>query len=181
MSNHPSIQHTINWVKSVVVGLNFCPFAAKVVIQNSIRYVVVQPKDINETLATLQAEIELLDQDKAIETTLVIFPDNYLDFQEYLSLVKKTEKLISKLDYDGIYQIASFHPEYCFASSDEDDAANFTNRSPYPMLHLLREESLSRALATFKNPESIPERNINLAREKGLKYMQVLRAACFND
>lgn len=181
MSNHPSIQHTINWVKSVVVGLNFCPFAAKVVIQNSIRYAVVQPNDINETLATLQAELELLDKDSSIETTLVIFPDTYSDFQEYLTLMKKTEKLLTKLDYDGIYQIASFHPDYCFEGSDEDDAANYTNRSPYPMLHLLREESLSKALATFKNPESIPERNVNLAREKGLKYMQVLRTACFND
>lgn len=181
MSNHPSIQHTINWVKSVVIGLNFCPFAAKTVIQNSIRYAVLQPNDIKETLSAIQSEFELLDKDNSIETILVIFPDDFKDFQSYLSLVKKAEKLITTLNYDGVYQIASFHPDYCFAGSDKDDAANYTNRSPYPMLHLLREESLSKALATFKNPESIPERNVNLAREKGLKYMQVLRAACFDN
>lgn len=180
MQKETAIQHTINWVKSVVIGLNFCPFAAKTVIQNSIRYSVLQPKNLSETLKYLQQELELLDTDRSIETTLVIFPENYPDFQEYLSLVKKTEKLLTKLDYDGVYQIASFHPDYCFEGSNEDDAANYTNRSPYPMLHLLREESLSKALATFKNPESIPERNVNLAREKGLKYMQVLRAACFS-
>ena len=180
MQKETIIQHTINWVKSVVIGLNFCPFAAKTVIQNSIRYSVLQPKSLSETLDQLHQELELLDTDNSIETTLVIFPENYMDFQEYLSLVKKAEKLLTKLNYDGIYQIVSFHPDYCFAGSDNDDAANYTNRSPYPMLHLLREESLSKALATFKNPESIPERNVNLAREKGLKYMQVLRAACFS-
>jgi hypothetical protein len=80
--------------------------------------------------------------------------------------------------YEGTYQLASFHPDYCFEGEDKNDAANYTNRSVYPMLHLLREDSITKALALYKNPELIPEHNIQLAREKGLLYMQMLRAAC---
>ena len=84
------------------------------------------------------------------------------------------------MGYDGIYQIASFHPEYCFADSTIDDPANYTTRSIYPMLHLLREESISRALKHYKDPEGIPVANVNYAREKGLVYMQMLRASCIS-
>lgn len=91
---------------------------------------------------------------------------------------KKAERLISKENYDGIFQIASFHPDYCFEGSDENDPANYTNRSIYPMLHILREESLTKALNLYPNPEDIPAHNIAFARQKGLKYMQLLRAAC---
>lgn len=181
MSNETIIQHTNNWIKSVVIGLNFCPFAAKAVIQNSIHYSVQQTATIKSALEVLETELQFLDTNDKIETTLIIFPNDFKDFDDYLELVKKSERLLSKLDYEGIYQIASFHPDYCFAEADENDPANYTNRSVYPMLHLLREESITKALSTFKNPEMIPERNINLAREKGLKYMQVLRAACFEN
>lgn len=179
MTNTQVIEETQNWIKSVIVGLNFCPFAARVVIQNSIHYCVIQDTDMKAALNSIEQEFKRLDEDKSIETSFVIFANDFNDFDEYLSLVKKTERLISKLNYDGIYQVASFHPDYIFAGADEDDAANYTNRSIYPMLHLLREESLSKALATYKNPEAIPERNINLAREKGIQYMQALREACF--
>jgi len=179
LTNTQVIEETQNWIKSVIVGLNFCPFAARVVIQNSIHYCVIQDTDMKAALNSIEQEFKRLDEDKSIETSFVIFANDFNDFDEYLSLVKKTERLISKLNYDGIYQVASFHPDYIFAGADEDDAANYTNRSIYPMLHLLREESLSKALATYKNPEAIPERNINLAREKGIQYMQALREACF--
>lgn len=181
MTDSLIIEQTTNWIKSVVIGLNFCPFAAKAVIQNSIHYSVQQASDIPLTLTELEKQLRLLDEDPKIETTLIIFPNDFKSFDDYLELVKKAERLLSKLNYDGIYQIASFHPDYCFAGADEDDAANYTNRSVYPMLHLLREDSITKALSTFKNPEMIPERNISLAREKGIKYMQVLRAACFGN
>jgi hypothetical protein len=92
--------------------------------------------------------------------------------------VKKSEKLLIKENYDGVYQIASFHPDYCFAGEDENDPANYTNRSIYPMLHILREESLTKALSLYPNPELIPQKNIDFARQKGLQYMQILRATC---
>lgn len=181
MTKEQVIEETQNWIKSVIVGLNFCPFAARVVIQNSIHYCVVTDEAIEDkaALKILESEFKRLDDEPTIETGFVIFADSYNDFDDYLTLVHKTNRLITKLGYDGIYQVASFHPDYVFDGSDNDDAANYTNRSIYPMLHVLREESLTKALATYKNPEAIPERNINLAREKGIQYMQALREACF--
>lgn len=181
MTDSTIIEHTNNWIKSVVIGLNFCPFAAKAVIQNTIHYSVQQTATISSALEELEKQLQLLDANDKLETTLIIFPNDFQDFQPYLDLVKKAERLLSKLNYDGVYQIASFHPDYCFAGADENDPANYTNRSVYPMLHLLREDSITKALSTFKNPEMIPERNVDLAREKGLKYMQVLRSACFGN
>lgn len=181
MTAEQVIAETQNWIKSVIVGLNFCPFAARVVIQNGIYYCVLTDEEIGdkEALKMIEEEFKRLDNDPAIETSFVIFADSYNNFDDYLTLVNKTNRLITKLGYDGIYQVASFHPDYVFEGSDDDDAANYTNRSIYPMLHLLREASLTKALATYKNPEAIPERNINLAREKGIQYMQALREACF--
>lgn len=172
------ITQTQNWIKNVVIDCNFCPFAAKPFKQKTIRYVVELDFDDKNILTLLKDEFDFLNKHQHIETGFIIFPNHFADFQEYLSLVKQAEKVLAKLDYDGIYQIASFHPDYLFTETEEDDAANYTNRSIYPMLHLLREDSISKALSLFKDPESIPERNVNFAREKGLKYMQVLRATC---
>ncbi|HMC87200.1 MAG TPA: DUF1415 domain-containing protein, partial [Chitinophagaceae bacterium] len=96
----------------------------------------------------------------------------------YLELVRLAEKLLKQEGYQGIYQVASFHPLYCFAGAPADDPANYTNRSVYPMLHLLREESVEQAIANYPNPEKIPERNILFARSKGIAYMKKLRDAC---
>lgn len=172
------IAQTSQWVNSVVIGCNFCPFAAKAVLRKSIRYVVI-PEAILETgLEAVIAELRFLDRTEDIETTLLIFPNHFADFDDYLDLVELAERLSIAEGYEGVYQIASFHPQYCFAGADEDDPANYTNRSPYPMLHLLREESITRAVDHYIDPEGIPERNIAFAQEKGLKYMQLLRAAC---
>lgn len=172
------ITQTKNWIKNVVIDCNFCPFASKPFMQKSISYSVQLSLDLKDISELIKKEFAFLDNHPDIETGFIIFPNDFQDFQEYLSLVKKAEQTLSKLGYDGVYQIASFHPDYLFADADEDDAANYTNRSIYPMLHLLREESLTKALSLFKEPESIPERNVHFAREKGLKYMQVLRSTC---
>lgn len=172
------IAQTIAWIKSVVIGCNFCPFAAKAMMQKQIRYVVVEDATKEKTLETLLDEFHFLDETPETETTLLIFPDHYADFASYLALVSSAEKILSRQGYDGVYQVASFHPEYCFAGADADDPANYTNRSPYPMLHLIREESITNALKHYKDPEGIPGRNVDYAREKGLAYMQLLRAAC---
>lgn len=179
MENKLIIDHTNKWIKSVVVDLNLCPFAAKALLKKSIRYHVEEKSDLKKSLEILTHELHLLDNDDEIETTFIIFPNDFKSFDDYLNLTNKAEQLVKLMSYEGIYQIASFHPLYCFEGSKEDDAANYTNRSPYPMLHLLREESIEKALRTYKDPEAIPEKNITVTRQKGLKYMQALRAACF--
>lgn len=178
MSEAIIIQQTTDWIKSVVIGCNFCPFAAKSMLKGSIRYVVVPDAAIETSLELLIKELAFLDETEEIETTFIIFPNSFTDFEDYLGLVELAEELASDQDYDGIYQIASFHPDYRFADSSLEDPANYTNRSIYPMLHLLREDSITKALENYPDPEQIPDRNINYARDKGLQYMQLLRAAC---
>ncbi len=178
LSDEKIIEQTTNWIKSVVIDCNFCPFAAKAVLKNSIQYVVKKETTINEALETLKEELMRLENDIETETGFIIFSNDFLKFDDYLNLVKNSERLLTKEGYDGIFQLASFHPDYCFEGSDENDPANFTNRSIYPMLHILREESLTKALSLYPNPETIPEHNIAFARQKGLQYMQLLRSAC---
>jgi hypothetical protein len=147
-------------------------------LRKSIRYVILQDATLESSLEAFLEELQYLDRTDDIETTLVIFPNNFADIEQYLDLVEFAETLASDQDYDGIYQVASFHPDYCFAGSDNDDPANYTNRSIYPMLHILREDSITKVLENFPDPEGIPERNIHFAQQKGLAYMQLLRAAC---
>ena len=176
--DNPFIQHTINWIKKVVIGCNFCPFAAKALAKKSVRYLVIETTDFKTALTALAKEFEFLNENENIETTLIIFSAGFTDFLQYLDLVDKGERLLAKEDYEGIYQLASFHPQYLFAGAKENDAENYTNRSPYPMLHILREDSITKALENFDDPDSIPEKNIEFAKIKGLEYMKLLAAAC---
>jgi hypothetical protein len=172
------IKQTATWIKEVVVGCNFCPFAAKELKLGSIHYEVIRSGDITTCLQALAREFQRLDEDTSIETTLLIFPDDFSDFYRYLELADLAEKFLADQGKEGVYQLASFHPQYLFAGSTAIDAANYTNRSLYPMLHLLREASLTTALAQFPHPEKIPRNNIAYARKKGLEYMQMLRESC---
>jgi uncharacterized protein len=172
------INQTKKWIADVVIGCNFCPFAAREIKQNTVFYTIEHSNKTDECLYTFINECERLDEDGKIETSLIIFSNGFKKFDDYLDIVSLAEKLLKKQKYEGIYQVASFHPEYRFANSPVNDAADFTNRSPYPMLHLLREERIEQALANYSNPEKIPERNINFAREKGTEYMKMLRDAC---
>lgn len=178
LSDEKIIEQTTNWIKSVVIDCNFCPFAAKAVLKNSIRYNVKQEATMNDALQTLKEELIRLDNDSEIETSFIVFSNDFKNFDDYLNLVKNSERLLTIEGYEGVFQLASFHPDYCFEGSDENDPANYTNRSIYPMLHILREESLTKALSLFPEPEKIPEHNIAFARQKGLQYMQLLRSAC---
>jgi hypothetical protein len=177
MNSGQIIDRTKKWIIDVVIGCNFCPFAANVVKQKTIFYKVEENKELETCLASFVLEMERLDNDPAIETSFLIFPNAFQQFDDYLDLVSLAEKLLKRKSYEGVYQVASFHPLYLFANSDESDPANYTNRSIYPMLQLLREESIDKALANYKDPESIPARNINFAKEKGLVYMKMLRDA----
>ena len=177
MTPEEIIDRTKKWIVDVVIGCNLCPFAANVVKQQTIFYKVELSADRDTCLTSFAYEMERLDNDATIETSFLIFPNAFRKFDDYLRLVSLAEKLLKRKGYEGIYQVASFHPLYLFADSEENDPANYTNRSIYPMLHLLREESIDKALENYKSPESIPTRNINFVREKGLAYMKMLRDA----
>jgi hypothetical protein len=179
MSQNNPITATQAWLKSVIIGFRICPFAEHVVNRNTVQYQLDESTDIKECLANLITECEHLDNNFEIATTLVIYTDAFSDFDAYLDYVALAEDLLIAQDYEGIYQLASFHPEYCFAGEAPDDAANYTNRSPYPMIHILRESDLEQAIASHPDPEGIPQRNIDLTRSMGLKKMQALLAACY--
>lgn len=174
------IEHTKKWINEVVIGCNFCPFAAKVIKQQTVFFKVETSTATNICLESFMQEVMRLDNDETIETSFLIFRDTFKKFDDYLDMVSVAEKLLKQYKYDGIYQLASFHPQYKFAGVPENDAANYTNRSVYPMLHLLRESSIDKALEHYKNPEDIPEQNIHFAREKGALYMKMLRDNCMN-
>jgi len=168
------ISKTKSWVERVVIGCNFCPFAGKAFIEKKIHFELVQANSIKLQLESVLLELQRLDERSDLETTLILFLDKFSDFESYLDFLSLAEGLLAAHDYEGVYQIASFHPEYIFAGSDEDDPANYTNRSPYPMIHLLREESVSKAVDLYPDVDGIPERNIAFARNKGLEAMKKL-------
>jgi uncharacterized protein len=172
------ITQTKKWITEVVIGCNFCPFAAHAMRKNRVHYQVEISDDVNICLAAFQRELMRLDKEPSVETSFLIFPGAFNNFDNYLDALAVAEKLLLEKGYEGVYQLASFHPLYLFAGSDEMDAANYTNRSVYPMFHLLREESIDRALENYQSPEKIPARNINFAREKGKAYMKLLRDTC---
>ncbi|MCT7654434.1 DUF1415 domain-containing protein [Oceanimonas sp. NS1] len=170
--------HTENWVKQVIMKYNLCPFARREVERASIRYVVVEEHKPAMVLQALLAEYRLLDEQPEVETTLVILPRGFEGFYAYLDLVDLANDLLFDQGLEGEYQLASFHPDYCFDGEPQDDAANYTNRSPYPTLHIIREASMETALADYDDPESIPERNIQFARRKGNDFFVRLLAQC---
>ena len=174
------IKQTQTWLETVIIAYNICPFASKVHQQKRIHYNVSKHSTVERALQQLMDECIRLDNDPDIATTLLIFPGTLLKFTDYLDFLGFASELLSRQGYDGIYQLASFHPNYCFADSEVDDPANYTNRSPYPMLHLIREDDIEQALSTYSNPEGIPERNISLTRNLGLAKMQQLLADCLN-
>jgi uncharacterized protein len=172
------IEQTRKWVSDLVIGCRLCPFAAREFNRGTIHYQVAGDSDSAACLRAFLSECRRLDEHPAIETTLLILPEACLDFDDYLGLVEMAEALLEAEDYGGIFQVAGFHPDYRFADAPEEDPANYTNRSPYPMLHLLREDSIENALGQCTDPHGIPERNIAFARGKGLAYMRMLRNAC---
>ena len=156
-----------SWIEKVIIGLNFCPFAKKEMERNTLHYAISSTTQINDALSHLLEELALLDQQQDIQTTLLIFPLGFADFDNYLDLLELANSLMAQGGYAGIYQLASFHPDYCFEGEEPDDPANYTNRSPYPILHILRESSIEAVLKRYPKPESIPENNITKARELG--------------
>jgi hypothetical protein len=174
------ITQTKNWINTVIIGHNYCPFAKRVIDKDRVRYQVSYESEFNSLLNVVMQECIWLDQNSETETTLIILPSNLNEFNSFLDCLGLAEDLLVAQGYEGIYQIASFHPEYCFQGAEEDDPANYTNRSPYPMIHLLREKSVQLAIENHPDTDAIPERNIEFARKLGLEKMQSLLAKCIN-
>lgn len=163
------MEDTRRWVQRAVIGLNLCPFAKSVVVKGQVRYVVSRASGAKPLLADLKRELlALADADPAaLDTTLLMAPDGFAEFLDFNDLLARTDKLLLDLDLDGVLQIASLHPRYQFADTDPDDITNFTNRAPYPTLHLLREDSVDRAVAAFPNAEAIFETNMQTMQDLG--------------
>lgn len=172
------IEQTKNWLKSIIIGLGFCPFAQQELERNRIHYCVVRTDNLQACLESLVLECERLDGNKNIATSLLIYPDRWADFNDFLDYLALAESLLEAQKYQGIYQLASFHPLYRFEGAPEKDPANYTNRSPHPMLHLLREDGLEIALKQYPHPEQIPHRNIQRARTLGETKLKILLDGC---
>lgn len=172
---------TQRWLEDVVIGLNLCPFAQREWRHQHIRFTVSDAHQTDALLTCLQAEIDHLEQSEQTHTTLIIHPFVLLDFLDYNDFLEHADAHLSQQGYDGIYQLASFHPHYQFAGTQPDDAENYTNRSPYPMLHLLREQQVAQVLAHYPKPETIPERNITLMEQLGRDTMQQKLQHCLQN
>ena len=154
-----------------MIGLNLCPFAKAVHLKQQVRITLSDATTPESLLETLGAELLLLRDTPAeqIDTTLLVHPQVLGDFLDYNDFLDQADALVEALELDGVLQVASFHPDYQFAGSEPDDVENFTNRAPYPTLHLLREDSVARAVAAFPDPDAIVERNIETVRKLGVE------------
>jgi len=182
MTTEEIIEQTQCWITNVIVAFDFCPFAKRELERASVYYKVVQDNEQDMVMAgaleSFMTECFRLDARPEIETSFLIFSNNFTEFSFFLELVDLANELLVAQNYEGIYQIASFHPEYCFAEKSQDDASNFTNRSPFPMLHLLRESSITLALENYPEPDQIPLQNIEKSRELGNNVFQKLMEKC---
>jgi hypothetical protein len=163
------VQDTQRWLERAVIGLNLCPFAKSVHVKGQVHYAVSQANNPKDLLADLIYELnELVALDPiARDTTLLIAPDCLNDFLDFNDFLAEADQALVDLDLDGVLQIASLHPQYQFAGTAVDEITNFTNRSPYPTLHLLREDSIDRAVAAFPDAESIYEVNMRTMERLG--------------
>jgi len=174
------IETTQAWLKTIIIEYSICPFAKREMQRGSIFYAVSHERKLKTCLQLLLQECERLNTDANIETSLLIYAGAFNLFDDYLDFLAMAEDLLIDEGYEGIYQLASFHPDYNFNESDGEDPANYTNRSPYPMLHLLRETSIDNAVNTYPDTDTIPERNMAVTRQLGLAKLQGLLAACYS-
>lgn len=169
----PSAEEVITatrvWLERAVIGLNLCPFAKAVYTKERVRYVVSEARSIAALVADLQNELQHLAQaDREVtETTLLIHPQVLTDFLDYNDFLEIADGVVAALGLEGTLQVASFHPQYQFADTEPDDITNYSNRAPYPTLHLLREVSVDEAVAAFPEAETIYEKNIETLRQLG--------------
>lgn len=162
------------WLDTFVVGMNLCPFAGPVMARERLRVVVAPVTDEDALLSALQEEILALAANPVAETTLLVHPAVLNDFLDYNDFLDVCDRLLEDMGAQGEFQIASFHPRYQFAGTHSDDAENYTNRSPYPLLHILRESSVTRAVEAHSDIDAIPDRNIARLNELGANQLKRL-------
>ena len=182
-SKEQVIAETRAWVDRAVIGLNLCPFAKAPQVKGQIRYALSPASDPAALLADLITELERLAEAPAerLETTLLIHPQVLEDFADYNDFLELVDATVEELDLDGVIQVASFHPQYQFEGTEPDDLGNATNRSPYPTLHLIREDSIDRAVAAFPEAETIYQTNIETLHRLGAEAWRALQQQCRDD
>ncbi|MCF8205539.1 MAG: DUF1415 domain-containing protein [Methylotenera sp.] len=170
MNQDQVIQDTRDWVVKAVIGLNLCPFAKSVHVNERIRYVVSEATEPEQLLKDLARELLALNRadPEEVDTTLLIHPGVLTDFLEFNDFLDAADALVDELKLDGILQIADFHPDYQFEGTPEGDIGNYSNRSPYPTLHLLREESITRAVESMPDTAAIFESNLDTLARLGI-------------
>lgn len=170
------IQDMRQWLEKAVIGLNLCPFARSVYMNDQVRFVVSNARHLDAFLEELDRELDFLAtaDPKAVDTTLLIHPTLLPDFLDFNEVVGIAEEAVLEHELEGVIQVASFHPHFQFDGTAPDDIGNYTNRAPHPTLHLIREESLERALASHPNPDGIYERNIETLHKLGLAGWRAL-------
>lgn len=176
-SDDPAIIQTREWVERVVIGLRLCPFAPAPALKGTIRYATSAATTPEALLEDLAVEMRRLvaSSPEELETTLLVHPQVLQDFEEYNDFLAVADGLLEALGLEGELQIASFHPQYRFADTEADDIGNATNRSPYPTLHLLREESIERAVYAFGDTDAISAANIATLEALGPEGLEAVR------
>lgn len=156
----------VRWLETAVIGLRLCPFAARPMRLGQVDIAISEARGSDDLLAEIGDRIQWLASIPAaqVDTILIVIPHLLADFWDYNDFIHRAERQLVAAGWEGEFQLASFHPDYCFADAASDDPANFTNRAPYPIVHVLREASIEAALAAYPNPEDIPQRNIALLR-----------------
>ena len=177
MTDEAVLAATRHWLEAAVIGLNLCPFAKAVYVKHQVRLVVSKARHADDLLEELDKELDLLAATSAdeIDTTLLIHPtlfDDFLDFNDFLEIA---EAVVDEHGLEGVIQLASFHPQFQFEGTEPDDIGNYTNRAPFAILHLLREESVERAVEAFPEAESIFEQNIQTLEKLGHTGWKALR------
>ena len=167
-------QATRDWLESVVIALNLCPFARREFVNDRVRFAISDARDEVQLLQALESELQLLFGDETIETSLLVHPHVLGEFEAYNQFLDLADGLLAQMNLDGVFQIASFHPNYQFEGTLPGDAENYTNRSPYPTLHILREASLARAIDQTPDIDQVPIRNIQTMNALGAEKLKRL-------
>ena len=173
------IAATRRWVEEFVVSHELCPFARRELESERLRFTLSEASSPELLLEMLKAELAYLDAHAEVETTLIIHPGVLADFYDFNAFLGEVDRLLKRAGYEGVYQVASFHPQYQFAGTEPAAAENYSNRSPYPMLHLLREDSVARAIAAHPDIEGVPARNIALLNDIGAETLRAFWLSLF--
>jgi hypothetical protein len=169
LSDETILANTRLWLEKAIIGLNLCPFAKAVYVKNQVKLVVSQARHLDDFLEDLDRELLFLANcsPEEADTSLLIHPTLFADFLLFNDMMELADQAITDHQLEGVIQLAPFHPEFQFEGTNADDISNYTNRSPYPTIHLIRESSIDKAIAAIPNPDTIFERNIALLEEMG--------------